>query len=259
MKQAKTSNRGVVMQAQERRKYILEKLNLSGIVNVHEISQELGIHETTIRRDLEKLEKEGKLTRVHGGAILNEEENVELTMNQKMVLNYEAKKVVCKKACEYVQDGDCVFIDGGTTTYSMIEYLASKKIKIVTHSDLIIRQIKKCEAEIITVGGRYLPHYSMSVGASTIAEISKYHYDHCFIGCVGINVDEQMSYTSEQETLDVKRAAMENSDKKYLLIDASKLNVRGFCKFASLDEFDKIICNKFYIKEGSIENLELVK
>lgn len=248
------------MQAAERRKYILEKLNLNGIVNVHEIAETLGIHETTIRRDLEKLEKEGKLTRVHGGAILNDEdENVELTMDQKMVLNYEAKKVVCKRACEYVQDGDCVFVDGGTTTYSMIDYLASKKIKIVTHSDLVIRRVKKCEAEIITVGGKYLPHYSMSVGASAINEISKYHFDHCFIGCVGINVDERMAYTSEQETLDVKRAAMENSDQKYLLIDSHKLNVRGFCKFAHLNEFDKIICNQFYIDKGLIENLELVK
>lgn len=247
------------MQSQERRKYILEKLNLNGLVNVHETAEALGIHETTIRRDLEKLEKEGKLTRVHGGARLNEDDNVELTMNQKMVLNYEAKKLVCQRASEYVKDGDCVFIDGGTSTFSMIDYLASKKIKIVTHSDLVIRRIKKCEAEIITVGGKYLPHYSMSVGATTIQEISKYHFDHCFIGCVGINVDEKMSYTSEQETLDVKRAAMENSDKKYLLIDASKLNVRGFCKFAHVDEFDKIICNQFYIEKGLIENLELVK
>ena len=225
------------MIASERKKYILGKLNANGIVNVRETAQELNLHETTIRRDLEKLEKEGRLTRIYGGATLNDD-SVELTMTQKLFLNFEAKKEVCRCACELVHDGDCIFIDGGTTTYSMIDFLASKKIQIVTHSDLIIRRIKKCEAQIITIGGKYLPHYNMSVG---------------------INAQDLISYTSEAETLDVKRTAMENSDHAYLLIDASKWNVKGFCKFAHLDEFDKVFCNAFDDYDGRIANLELVK
>lgn len=245
------------MLAAERRKYILEKLNLNGIINVTDTSKALNLHETTIRRDLEKLEKEGKLTRIYGGAKVNED-SVELTMNQKLVLNYEEKKEVCKYAATLVKDGECVFIDGGTTTYSLIDYLVNKKIKIVTNSSLVIQKIKKSEAEIITIGGRYLPHYNMSVGSSAVNEVSKYHFDHCFIGCVGINVDERMSYTTEEETMMIKKTAIENADHSYLLIDSSKFNVNGFCKFSKLDEFDKIICNRFYIDKNILKNLELV-
>lgn len=246
------------MIASERKKYILGKLNSNGIVNVRETAQELNLHETTIRRDLEKLEKEGRLTRIYGGATLNDD-SVELTMAQKMFLNFEAKKEVCRRACELVHDGECIFIDGGTTTYSMIDFLASKKIQIVTHSDLIIRRIKKCEAQIITIGGKYLPHYNMSVGATAMKEVGSYHYDHCFLGCVGINAQDLISYTSEAETLEVKQAAMKNSDHSYLLIDASKWNVKGFCKFAHLDEFDRVFCNNFDGYDGQIANLEFVE
>lgn len=246
------------MIANERKKYIMNKLNANGIVNVREMAQELNLHETTIRRDLEKLEKEGRLTRIYGGATLNDD-SVELTTTQKLFLNFEAKKEVCRRACELVHDGECVFIDGGTTTYSMIDFLASKKIQIVTHNDLIIRRIKKCEAEIITIGGKYLPHYNMSVGAATMEAVGSYHYDHCFVGCLGINAQDSIAYTSETETMDVKRTAMKNSDHAYLLIDASKWNVKGFCKFARLDEFDKVFCNMFDAYNGEIANLELVK
>lgn len=245
------------MLATERRKYILEQLNLHGIINVNEMANALHIHETTIRRDLEKLEQEGKLIRIHGGAKLNED-SIELTMKQKLDIHFQEKKAVCQRASEYVQDGDCIFIDGGTTTYPMIDYLVHKKIKIVTHNDLIIRRIKNCEAEIISIGGKYLPHYNMSVGANAIHQINQYHFDACFISCVGVNAKEKLCYTSEEETLDVKRAAMNNSDHAYLLIDSSKFNTKGFCKLASFDEFDKILCSTFYTETQSIKNLEFV-
>ncbi len=245
------------MLAAERKKYILKTLNENGIINVTDTSKALNIHETTIRRDLEKLEKEGRLTRIYGGAKINED-SVELTMSQKMVLHFEEKRKVCEYASKFVKDGDCIFIDGGTTTYSLIDYLVDKKIKIVTHSSIIIQKITKCEAEIITLGGRYLPHYKMSVGSNTVDEVSKYHFDHCFIGCVGVNLEEQMSYTFEEETLAVRKMAMSNCDHNYLLIDSSKLNVKGFCKFADLNIFEKVICNEFKNENKELTNLELV-
>ncbi len=230
------------MLAAQRRKFILQQLNNHGIVNVTDTSKELNIHETTIRRDLEKLEKEGKLTRIYGGATLTDD-SVELTMTQKKDLHYDAKKSVCEYASQFVKEGDCVFIDGGTTTAVLIDYLQHKKITIITHSSLVIQKIKNCEAQIITIGGKYLPHYKMSVGINAINEVKKYQYDHCFVGCVGVNIQAKMCYTSEEETLAVKQSAMENSTHTYLLMDASKVNVKGFCKFASTDTFEKIICN----------------
>lgn len=246
------------MQANKRREYILDRLFEKGIIHVKEIADELGLHETTIRRDLESLEVEGKLTRVYGGALPKEDDSAELTMSQKIIHNYDIKRSICKYASELVKDGDSVFMDGGTTTAPFVEFLLDRPIQIVTHSDLIIRKIKTSQAQIVTLGGKYLPHYSMSVGATTVREVSAFHFDYCFIGCLGVDTENNITYTSEQESLDVKKAAMNNSNQKILLIDSSKLNVRGFCKFSELDAFDKILCNQFEDYPESLTNLKLV-
>ena len=105
------------MLASERTRYIISQLNEKGIINLKDVAKELGISEATVRRDFEKLENEGRLKRVTGGAKLTEStndfsNNAELTMRSKKSLNYDGKLRVAKKACEYIQDGECIFVDG---------------------------------------------------------------------------------------------------------------------------------------------------
>ena len=240
------------MIASERRMYIMTQLNAKGVVNLKEIANQLEISEATVRRDFETLEKEGKLKRVLGGATLTEElpyasDNAELTMKQKITshINMDKKDEVSRYASQYVKDGDCVFIDGGTTLVPLISYLANKKIKIVTYNHLIINKIKNPVAEIFIVGGIYLPYYSMSVGPIAQDVLKQFHFDHAFIGCSSVDLEEQVAYTTEIESLAMKKIAMENSIHNYLLIDSTKLNMRGFYKFKTIDSFDAVICDTF--------------
>lgn len=235
------------MIASERYEKIVTMLDEKGIVNTKELAKILKVTETTIRRDCEELEKQGKLIRVHGGAksvnhrtILSNQDEKKM---QERTEHYNEKDMVAKKAASFVKEGDCIFLDGGTSIVPMIKYLKGKKLKIVTHSMLIANVFQDSDSELFVIGGKYIPEYSMSVGPITLSSIEKFNFDYAFIGCAGIDLERDMIYTAEMETMAVKEKAMKLAVKKFLLIDSSKLFIKGFYSFISSSDFDAVICN----------------
>lgn len=110
------------MIATERKRYIIQQLNEKGIINLKEIAKELKISEITARRDFEKLEAEGKLKRVLGGATLDTDQEMapdgaELTMKEKKMLHKKEKERIAEFAAQFVQDDDSVFLDAGTSMW----------------------------------------------------------------------------------------------------------------------------------------------
>lgn len=234
--------------ASQRFEKIVELVNENGIVNTRELAKLLDVTETTIRRDCEELERVGKLIRVHGGAKRVAQKNIltksdEMEMRDRLGVNSREKDLVCKKAASFVQPGDCVFLDGGTTIVPMVKYLQGKKVKIVTHSLLVAEAFRDSESELIMIGGKYVPEYSMLVGPLTDFNLSGFNFDHVFLGCAGYDLESQMVYTTEMETMLIKRKVQAMGVKTYLLIDSSKLEVRGFYGYTNGAEFDAVICN----------------
>ena len=239
----------------------MEQLAQKSVIDLKEIAKALNASESTIRRDIERLERQGKLKRVLGGAELTDTQDTsiaEWTMRQKHNLNAEAKRLVAARAAEFVKDGECVFIDGGTSLAPLIRLLSKRQVRIVTNNHLILREIINPEATIITIGGIYLPHFHMTVGALAEGMLSNFHFDHVFIGCSGVDIEKGMSYTSEIDTINIKRIAAEYAERKYLLIDASKLHFKAFCKCIPLDEFDLVLCNAIDEKVRLPENFLIV-
>lgn len=237
------------MLASERTRYIISQLNKNGIVNLKNVAKELNISEATVRRDFEKLENEGRLKRVTGGATLMNEagdlpNTAELTMRAKMSLNFDGKLRVARRASETVQDGECIFLDGGTSIAAMAEFLEKRNVLIVTNSELVVRSMNNPTAKIILIGGMFLPHYSMSVGTLAQQMMQQFHFDRVFLGCTCVDMEEGVAYTNELDTLAIKRLAMDIGDKAYLLVDSSKLNRRSYCKLDSLSAFENIFCDE---------------
>ncbi|TQQ84902.1 DeoR/GlpR transcriptional regulator [Peptacetobacter hominis] len=235
------------MIASERFSRIVESVNKRGFISTKELSECMGVTETTIRRDCEELEKQGLLIRVHGGAksikqkmILSDRD--EKSMSERIEYSKE-KDIISKRASEFVKDGDCIFLDGGTSIVPILKYIKGKKVKIVTHSQLIVNMFDDSEAELFVIGGKYIPEYNMSVGPITLSDIEKFNFDHAFISCAGVDIERKLVYTAEMDTMAVKQKAMNLSVRKYLLADSSKLSVKGFCSFISSDDFDAVICN----------------
>jgi DeoR/GlpR family transcriptional regulator of sugar metabolism len=235
--------------ASERKRHILKRLNELGIINLKDIAKELKISEITVRRDFEKLEAEGKLKRVPGGATLEEdinEENdrAELTMKEKRMLNKEEKELIAKHAAALVKDDECVFIDAGTSMLPLMRILEQRKIKIVTYNQLLIHSMRRPAAEIFIIGGQYQPDYCMSVGPVAQDVLKQFYFDKVFIGCSGVDLKQQTVFTTEMESLLMKRIALENAAESYLLLDSSKLGRRSYLKMTEVSDFTKIICNK---------------
>ncbi len=245
-----------VMIASERNLYILKRINDKGVINIKDVARELNISETTVRRDFEKLEQKGKLRRVQGGATLNSGEDealesAELTMSEKGTLNHAEKLLVASHAARLVKDGDCVFLDAGTSIAPMAELLMQKNIRLVTYSTLFLKSIKNPVAEIYMIGGQYLPHYNMFLGLAAEEMLEKFQFDHAFIGCFGLSLDIQKAYTVELKSANMKRIAMKHARQSYLLADHTKFSKTGFYSFAAFEEFDKIFCDK----PGTLQDL----
>ncbi|MEG1516360.1 MAG: DeoR/GlpR family DNA-binding transcription regulator, partial [Clostridia bacterium] len=206
-------------------------------------------------------EKQGKLKRVLGGAELADvsgSDVAEFTMRQKYGMHLHEKELVAARAAEIVQDGDCVFVDGGTSLAPLFKLLSQKCIQIVSNNHLILHDIIHSEANIIIIGGNYLPHFHMTVGSMAEICLSNFHFDHAFVGCSGVDLEKGMSYASEIETVSIKKIAIEHANQKHLLIDSSKLRFRAFCKFLPLSAFNSVICNHSDADEFLPENFLLV-
>lgn len=237
------------MLASERYSKIVQMTNEKEFISTKELSNKLEVTETTIRRDCEELEKQGLLIRVHGGAKSIKQNEIlsnkdEKKMSERSNVYTKEKEMVCKRAASFVRDGDCIFLDGGTSIVPMLKYIKGKKIKIVTHSTLIANEFNDNNAELFVIGGKYIPEYNMSVGPITLSDLDKFNFDFAFLSCAGIDLQRQLVYTAEMDTMAVKQNAMNLSVKKYMLIDSSKFFVKGFCSFISSNDFDAIICNR---------------
>lgn len=238
------------MIASERFSRIVQMTNDRGFISTKELANTLNVTETTIRRDCEELEQQGLLIRVHGGAKSIKQNEIlsnkdEKKMSERIDVHHIEKDIVCKRAVSFIKDGDCVFLDGGTSIVPMLKYIKNKKIKIVTHSMLIANLFDEdSNAELFLIGGKYIPEYNMSVGPITLSDLEKFNFDYAFLSCAGIDLERQLIYTAEMDTMAVKQKAMNLSVKKYMLIDSSKIFVKGFCSFISSNDFDAIICNQ---------------
>lgn len=247
------------MLASERFLYILEALEKDGVITLKAACNQLQASESTVRRDFEELEKQNKLKRVHGGVVkvsLGTTLTVqkELTMIQKQTLHVDAKKSICKKCAEFVEDGDCIFIDGGTTHVYLPQYLEGKRVKIVTHNNFVTIPVNST-LELIRVGGDYISSYNMNVGTIAADTLRLFNFDYAFIGCAGIDVHENIAYTAEMASAQIKTIAMEQSLKSYLLVDLSKLDTRGFYKFCKIDAFDGVMMDQFPANRKKPKNI----
>jgi DeoR family fructose operon transcriptional repressor len=247
------------MIASERNLYILKQINARGVINLKEIARELGTSETTVRRDFEKLEKSGRLKRVQGGATLHDAalENAQLAMREKKFISAGEKKKVARCASLLVKDGDSVFLDCGTSMTPLAEFLFSRPVKIVTTNTLLVDLPGSAEATVFLIGGQYHSHYNMTYGPLAKEILERFSFNHAFIGCFGVSLEQGKAFTLEVDSMQIKLAAMRNARRKHLLLDHSKLFRDGFYAFAELPVFDTVFCDSFPQEQPLPSNLRL--
>ena len=180
-------------------------------------------------------------------------------MNRKISVHMKEKELVARYVAKTVKEGECVFIDGGTTMIPLVAELVKKNVHIVTYNTLILEKLANPAAKIFMIGGEYSPYFNMNVGAMAQDMLRQFHFDKSFISCVAANLEQKAAYMAETESLIMKKIAMEQSDNNYLLIDAHKFEANGFLKLCDFSKFDKIYCNEFQTDTALPDNITMVK
>ncbi|MDY5973509.1 DeoR/GlpR family DNA-binding transcription regulator [Streptococcus hyovaginalis] len=237
------------MLKKERLLRIVDKVNERGIITISDIMQDLNVSDMTIRRDLDELEKAGRLTRIHGGAqSLNSPLPTERSNSEKQGLQTNEKKEIALLAKQYVSDGDTIFIGPGTTLEAFAQQLKEYHIRIVTNSLPIFDILKECKTiDLIFLGGEYRPITGAFVGSITQKSIDNLSFSKTFVSANGISAMKMATY-SESEGL-IQRLALDKSIEKYLLIDSSKFDKFDFYNFYSIEKLDEIITDSHLSKE----------
>ena len=209
----------------ERKHIILEKVIKERIVSIEDLVQELNSSESTVRRDLDELEAENKLRRIHGGAESLHSLQEEESNKDKAIKNVQEKSAIAKKAAELIKDFEVVFIDAGTTNE-----LANPTVTVVTNSIHHAASLVERDIPTVIIGGMVKTSTDASIGGMALNQIGQLSFDRAFIGMNGVDLESYS--TPDLEEGAVKRAILENAKNTYILLDSSKLGRTSFVKVA---------------------------
>ncbi len=204
-------------------------------VYVNEIAEALNVSPVSIRRDLLEMEQMNLVKRFYGGAILNQSVEHEPNMNAKHLVNMEAKRDVARYAASLIQNNDIVYLDAGTTTEQMIDFICAKNILVVTQALSIIEKLYRKQIRCYTYGGYVKFSTNIIIDGNTTERISELNFNNSFLGCNAINSIIGFSTTNELEAM-LKAKIISLSKNAYILADSSKFDTLSDIPFAKIGE-----------------------
>ncbi len=247
----------------ERYETILNMLHEQSSVRVTELSRNMGVSESTIRRDIADLAREGRLKKVHGGAVpadtegerkgerkaerkgerkaerkgeLKAERKVNVLrtdLETRSWLQADEKTKVAAFAASLIEDGELVYIDAGTTTGSMIEHISCRDATYVTNGINHAMQLARKGLRTWMLSGLVKASTEAVIGHDAVRSLQKYHFDRCFIGTDGVDAESGLTTSDIEESM-VKTEAIRRSVKTFVLADSSKFGLVASVTFAPL-------------------------
>ena len=230
------------MTKEERHTYILEQLMKQSSVQVSELAELLNVSSVTIRKDLTELEKNGRLYRSHGKAILINPFANNRSVNEKESLNAEEKQLIGMEAAQLVVPNDSILLASGTTIHALARNLRpADKLTVVSASLQATEFLAENEnIDIIQIGGN-VRHSSLSVvGQYSEMILRSCSFSKLFLGVDGIDLEFGISTTDMREA-ELNREMIHTAQKTIVLADSSKFGRRGFARICGMDDVDMII------------------
>ncbi len=224
------------MLTEERYAAILGALEEKKAVTVAELTRRVGVSESTIRRDLAALHELGRLVKVHGGATVPERDFTarEEDIPTKAGLCVEEKQRIARYAAGLVQNDDFVYLDAGTTTESMIDYLGATRATFLTNGIVHAKKLAQRGLKVYVVGGQLKRSTEAIVGAEAVESLGRYNFSKCFLGTNGISVEAGLT-TPDVEEARLKTAAAGRSYVPFVLADHTKFGKVSAVTFFPLE------------------------
>lgn len=248
------------MKIKERRQRIVDLVNDWESLSVIFLAKKFNVSEMTIYRDLNVLESKGFLKKTTGGAICINDFLVhsKSSFSKRLKDHNREKKAITKRAAGYINDGESIIVDGGTTSFALVKEINKtdlKELTVLTNNIIVqLELIKNSNIEVIAIGG--IARYSSYSTVGPIAEniLKDMQVDKVFITTKGISSDGDIfdPHLSEGK---IKSLFIERARKKILLVDSNKFGIFGFYKFANVSDFDVVIIDS-KIQDEHLESLK---
>ncbi len=223
---------------------ILEYIYQEKTVTLDQLCEKFHVSKNTIRRDIDELVTNEKIKKIYGGVTVENFKSI-VSFDERNISNLSLKQSIAKKAAELVNDNDVIFIDSGTTTMHMVDYIKGKKnLTVITNNiEVIMRSIPYFNINVISLSGS-LNRKTLSFTGSSAAEVlSHYNVGKAFIAATGISVIGGASNSSPTET-EIKHTALMKSQKNYLLVDHTKFGVLSLMTFSNFENIDSVISDE---------------
>ncbi len=228
------------MLKKERQAYILHKVNLHNRVLSSSLCTEINVSEDTIRRDLQELAEEGKVIKVHGGALSHSFNHVYFSSDG--VYSQNHKKTIAQKANALISNGMFILTSGGTTIMELARSLPPQlKATFISGSiPVILEYMQHPNIEVILIGDKISKNSKITIGSEAIAKIKQMNADICFLGTNAIHTEHGIT-DNDWEVVQLKKAMIESSKMVVCLSIAEKVNSVQPIRVCGLDEIDMLI------------------
>lgn len=231
--------------SKEREKEILKLLLARKKITVNELSKLLFTSESSIRRDLARLENQQLVKRIHGGAVI--EENSISTLKIPFVIREleqsDIKIEIAKQAVEYINDYDVVFLDASSSAYSLVPFLSVKNhLTVITSGTKTLVKLGEYGIKAISTGGELLPSCRSLVGEAAFKTIETFNANAVFFSCRGLSDDGFITDISDSENC-VRKRMIEHSQNAFLLCTSNKVGKKYFHNLCTVRDISKVICD----------------
>ncbi len=225
----------------ERHKQILSIMSDGRKVTVNALADQLGVSQATVRQDLTMLENNGFLRRVHGGAVLDESDDI----SHRMGINYEKKLRIARKAAEHVSEGEIIYIESGSINALFAKEVAKiPNTTIITSNAFIARQIgRESEGKVILLGGIYQPESECMVGNLVKLCLGALNFTKAFIGIDGYT--PETGFTGrDMMRAEINQEVINRSPQTYILTDSSKFGKVALSRYCKAEDVEYLITDE---------------
>ncbi|MBP3952853.1 DeoR/GlpR family DNA-binding transcription regulator [Bacillus suaedae] len=243
----------------ERYEKILKELEKNKTVKVSELSLNIGVTEKTIRLDLEALEHKGLLKRIHGGAILQEENVRIFPVDERQSKNNENKLKIAIEAMKRIEPEETILMDGGSTTLALAKLLGQFPVTVITNDIRIANElIDKEKVQLMVLGGSRIGTTSSLFGVQASDLLKRIRVNRLFFGTTGVSIDHGLTVFNSFH-VEWKRKIIDCANHVTLLAESTKFEKVGLIQFATLDDLDEIITDDQLDQaiKAKLENLSI--
>lgn len=231
------------MTAEERRQQLSEVIARRGFADLSLLVAELGVSESTVRRDLSQLEEEGIVRRTHGGAVFVSDRFHVLNYADRESSAAAEKQAIGQAAARLIQDGETILLDGGTTTVQIARNLLKRSLQVVTNSLPIANLLGAASSiELIFVGGYIYPRTGVALGPLAQQVLANLHVNRAFLSVAGVTEDGL--YNANVLMVETEQQMMKSADEVVIVADRGKFGRRALARLCGWETIDRIVSDE---------------